>query len=54
MSDLKNLICPSGNDYLQIGVLLKYSIHSRTEFVRVWPAHKWHRMAEVSPNDIVT
>ena len=42
ISVLKDLICLSGNDYLQIGVLLKYSNHSRTEFARVWPARKWH------------
>ena len=40
ISVLKDLICLSGNDYLQIGVLLKYSNHSRTEFARVWPARK--------------
>ena len=49
ISVLKNLICLSENDwYLQIGVLLKYSIHSRTEFARVWPVRKWQLVQAVA------
>ena len=41
-SEESHLSVVSENNYLQmhVGVLLKYSIHSRIEFAHVWPARK--------------